>query len=230
MMKINIKIITSFFILIYSHFISAQNNIALDKENFPDKEIFQKAMTNLNLGNEFFNKGKDFYRKAMTHFMSVYELNTLNAELNYKIGICILLEMPQKEQAIDFFEKAYKLDSNVAGDILYVLARAYHQSLKFDKAVSCYESFRSGLSKEALTEWNYIITRHIEECNNGEKLLQDSLNVMIENLGIGINTRWADHSPLVNADESMMIFTSQRPDFTGGKIYSEDTYFEDIYI
>jgi outer membrane protein OmpA-like peptidoglycan-associated protein len=79
-------------------------------------------------------------------------------------------------------------------------------------------------------EYKYKLKRWILECENGKEMVNDTINVEIENLGASINSKWMEHSPLINADESMMIFTSQRKHSEEAPIYKGDKYFEEIYI
>ena len=51
-----------------------------------------------------------------------------------------------------------------------------------------------------------------------------------ENLGTNINSEYSDHSPVISSDESILIFTSRRKGSTGGKIASDNYFYEDIYI
>ncbi len=44
-----------------------------------------------------------------------------------------------------------------------------------------------------------------------------------------INSEYADYSPVVSNDESVILFTSRRENTTGGDMDSDDKYYEDIY-
>ena len=53
----------------------------------------------------------------------------------------------------------------------------------------------------------------------------------IENLGSIINSEYTDYGAVVNADESILMFTSRREKSTGGKYeHYLNEYYEDIYI
>jgi outer membrane protein OmpA-like peptidoglycan-associated protein len=49
-------------------------------------------------------------------------------------------------------------------------------------------------------------------------------------MGNGINSIYADYAPRLTADQNTMVYTSRRPENTGGKTYDGGQYFEDIYI
>ena len=62
------------------------------------------------------------------------------------------------------------------------------------------------------------------------EMSQRPLDVEINNIGSPINSDHSDYIPLINADESMMIFTSRREGSTGGKLDYYGENYEDIYV
>jgi outer membrane protein OmpA-like peptidoglycan-associated protein len=59
-------------------------------------------------------------------------------------------------------------------------------------------------------------------------LSQNELNVIIENLGPGVNTPLHDYSPIISSDGNTLIFTSNRSD--DEKVIKAKMNYEDIYI
>jgi outer membrane protein OmpA-like peptidoglycan-associated protein/tetratricopeptide (TPR) repeat protein len=206
-----------------------QENTPFLRENFKSDEDYNTAIEALARGNSYFDQGDDFYQKAIDEYLIAYDLNTQNAELNYKLGVCILLAVPQKEKAVNYFHMAYALDSNVADDIHYVLAKGYHFTNRFDEAVAQYKLFYKGLGEDLKPRWKPMIEKWIQECKNGNDILSDTLQLRLENLGEDFNSIQSDHSPLISADNSTMIFTSQRPSDQSYQ-FAEGKYYEDIYI
>ena len=75
------------------------------------------------------------------------------------------------------------------------------------------------------------IYRQIQMCENGKQLIKTPVQIDITNLGPSINSQYADYGPVLSADEREMIFTSSRPETTGGLTDPFDgAYHEDIYI
>ncbi len=71
----------------------------------------------------------------------------------------------------------------------------------------------------------------IEECRTGKKLSQDPERVWIDNLGDSINTKYPEYGVVINANSSLLLFTSRRPSTLGGeKDERIGEYFEDIYF
>ncbi len=54
--------------------------------------------------------------------------------------------------------------------------------------------------------------------------------MFIKNLGADINSPYADYSPVLSADEAVLLFTSRRPENIGGLKDEDGKYFEDIYM
>jgi hypothetical protein len=74
------------------------------------------------------------------------------------------------------------------------------------------------------------MTRQIQMCNNGKELIKKRLNIEVFNISRNINSIYPDYRPVVSLDEGEIIFTSNRPNTTGGLKNEEGIYFEDIYI
>ncbi len=209
----------------------AQINVEFTKSNFKNRKTgFKEAMKNLKEGDGYYQVGGGAYRGALDYYLKANRFNPDNAMLNYKIGVCYLFSV-QKVKSIEFFKKAFKLNKFVAADINYMLAQGYHLNLEFDKAIEEYNNFKRTLSPRELQEWINIVKKKIQECNNGKELVKNEVRVFIDNVGSAINSSYPDYSPIISADESMMIFTSRRENTTGGGRDPGDLkYFEDVYV
>src|SRR5690606_38609203 len=75
------------------------------------------------------------------------------------------------------------------------------------------------------------INRRIVQCENGREITQDTVPLLVTNLGRKMNTKYPEYAALVNRDETYMVFTSRRPGNTGGKIPQGEVFqYEDIYF
>lgn len=230
-MKFNIKIVITtlcFGILFNSY---GQKNVEFIKANFPDKKRELKAaVKNIKKGDKIYKIGKGLYNEAIELYLKANSFNPNNASLNYKIGTCYLNTI-QKNKAVTYFETAQKLDSTVAADVNYLLAQAYQLNMQFDNAITKYNEFRTSLSPAMLEVYNSDIDKRIKECETGKFLIANPIRTFIDNIGENINSSYTEHSPIVNADETTLIFTSRRNNVTGGKKDpSDNNYYEDIYI
>ena len=136
-------------------------DVPFDKKLFKEqKDAFKEAKEHYDAGNELFeivpqtyfdinsNDYKErviYYREALSPLFKANKFNPNNAELNYRIGRCYLMNAVYKEEAVPHLEKALKLNPNVASDIHYHLGIAYHITMKFDKAIEAFNKYKSTL-------------------------------------------------------------------------------------
>jgi outer membrane protein OmpA-like peptidoglycan-associated protein/tetratricopeptide (TPR) repeat protein len=229
-MKNRLVIFSIVFFMLLSLFSSAQS-VEFEKKNFPGKEKeFKDAKFNFNSGKKYYEIGKGMYLTALDYLLKAQDFNPNNAELNYMIGTCYLNTV-QKTKSIGYFEKSYSLDPSLNKDIKYKLAKAYQLNYEFDKAQKLLSEYKQSLSPNDLAAVAKEIDRMDQECDNAVILIKSPVRVFIDNLGSTVNSIYPEYSPLINADESVLFFTSRRDNTTGGKKDENDlAYFEDIYF
>lgn len=195
------------------------------KETFNnDKTKLKEAQRAIKEGDEYYNMEE--YYTALDRYLIANSLNGSNAELNYKIGSAWLLVEPQK--AMTYMQKAYELNPGIRADILYLLAYSYQHNEKYEEAIVNYNKFRQVLLPSDEVEIESVKKR-LEECSNGIKYLKDPSRAFITNLK-ELNSSYSEHSPVISADESVMLFTSTRSGSIGGEIQIDNEYDEDIYV
>lgn len=184
----------------------------------------------------FFNN----YSAAIKPLTEILLSNQENANINHLVGLCFLNSSFEKDKAISFLEKAvlnttadYK-QGNLKQEkaplkTYFYLGQAYHYCYKFSKAEEAFNKYISLLTPSQTKE-KELALQHIGWCKNAVELMKDSAEIKISNLGNQINSKYDEHSPLVNNDENIMIFTSRREGSTGGLKTDDGRYFEDIYI
>jgi outer membrane protein OmpA-like peptidoglycan-associated protein len=194
----------------------------------------------MNRATELYVNGN--YKEALAVFLQVYKTDTSNSNLCYKIGACYLNTGANPKLAIPFLERATNLTAlNVNEEnqkerhapfkAYRLLGDAYHLNSDFDRAITVYKKYRQLVIGNRINSVNAKeITRKIEMCLTGKELRANPVEVKIANMGAAINSPYADYSPRLTADQSTMIFTSRRPENTGGKTYDGGLYFEDIYV
>ncbi len=207
----------------------AQNNsVPFEKGLFKNrKSEFKVAEKQYKEGMEIYDKGEPYWSAAISFLEQANEFNPNNAELNYRLGNSFLVSSNNKTRSLDYFLKANDLDKNVAPDIHFKIGRGYQLQYKFDKAITEYNKYKETL-KQYQTEENKAVNKQIKECNTAKKMIEKPVRVRVENIGVNVNSKYADYGPLVSADESVIIFTSRRPsatnkDLIGGK-FNEDVF------
>jgi outer membrane protein OmpA-like peptidoglycan-associated protein/tetratricopeptide (TPR) repeat protein len=207
-------------------------NIEFTKDNFKDnKDGLKEAKNNIEKGDELFALATVFYKQALDpYYLSAQNFNPNNALLNYKIGKCYLYSN-YKLKSIPFLEKALQLNPAVDPQIHYLLGKAYHLNMEWDKAIKSFQTFQQTLKGEELALMMGEVNVHISQCLTGKEMVKNPVRVFIDNIGAEINSQFPDYSPVISADESVMLFTSRRTNSTGGKIDPQiNENFEDIYI
>ncbi|PCH95561.1 MAG: hypothetical protein COB85_04405 [Bacteroidetes bacterium] len=194
------------------------------------KELFTEAGYHLEIQN---------YHLALPPYLILDSIDPGNANLAYRIGLCYLNSDNNKDKAIPFLEEAVKQTAKGYDDLApternaplktyYALASAYHLTYQIDSAISTFKKYQSLLhSKHFMQE---SVSRQIEMCVYAKLQMSSPINVDIINLGETINSEYSDFCPIINADETILIFTSRREGGTSSKTDIDGRFFEDIYI
>lgn len=166
--------------------------------------------------------GKKEYKKALEIYLKALESNPDDASINLKVGLTYLYS-ETKSKAARYISKAYRLNPTINDEINYHLGIAFQNTNEFLKAIDHFEQFKK--KKQNLAA---IADKKIAECKIADSLSQYELNVIIENMGPGVNTNFHDYSPIISSEGNTLIFTSNRSD--DEKAIRERTNYEDIYI
>lgn len=187
------------------------------------KEMTEKAEI-------FFYEQK--YVEANELFAKLLDKDSTNYILNFKSGYCLMQNKDTRFFALDKFKNAIRLfDKNKNKPItkytLYsYLGKTYHKNYLFDEAISAYKKAKSLTNKEnEIAETNL----NIKIAKQAKMLFFNQKGMYVKRLRI-INSNYIDHSPIINADGSTLVFTSTRKGSTGGLKTNSGSYYEDIYI
>jgi len=189
------------------------------------------------LSQEYYNMGMEIYdfthrRQAKDMFVQSVNYDPYNAKAHLMAGKTIMLTV-HKEEALRYFLDAWILNPELDEDILYWIGQAYQHSEKFDSAILFFDQFNRFLARSMRFQRSLKINevnRKIFECRNAKIFKYYPVDVEITNLSEEINSEWPEYAPTITADESMMVFTSRRPDNVNPTVAEDLDYFEDIYI
>jgi len=181
------------------------------------------------------SQAKEYFRAeefaaALPLYKKLDSLKPDHGNIKARIGICYL-HTESKFKALPYLEKAKEL-GYIKDHVDFYLGRAYHLDHQFDKAIDQYELSKKGLNIKKSEDLDKLksIDRYIEMCISGKWLVTNPINVKIENLSKNVNSPYPDYAPVISADETVLIFTSRRPNTTGGQKDEKGYYNEDIYI
>ena len=198
----------------------------------------------------------DFSAKesAQQIYLMALEENPANVKANFMVGV-IYFETIHKPRGLKYFLKAFELNSQYNPavliddfplaepeyklSLLYYIGQAYHYSHDFDNAISYYNRYEGEIKKmyaskkissEMMDAEVEDVKRKNYECENGKEFIANPKDVVIENIGEQINGSYSDYSPVVSADDKVLIFTSRRPGGMTEDVADDNVFYEDIYI
>jgi len=174
---------------------------------------------------DIFAESIDFYERSLID-------NPNDADAAYKMGFALLNTKGREKESIQYFKKAKGLSNSKSGKAKYVesafqLARAYKASYLFVAALEELSKLKMEIEKNELL--STIVEREIIKCESGQRLFENKINFTITNLGDSLNSEYQDHSPVISADESLLIFTSRRPNGWTEEIDEDGNFNEDIF-
>jgi outer membrane protein OmpA-like peptidoglycan-associated protein len=199
------------------------------------------AQDNQEIANQLIQIADDVYInsnaeiQARDAYVQVLDFDPENIKANYMAGY-LYLQTINKERAIPYLSKVYEIDPEYTFDLFYQLGRAYQFGLDFENAKMFYHKYIDLCSREADYQGEdrippELAEQHIKECFIGEELVATPLNYNITNVGPNINSEWPDYGPSVNVDETLIVFTSRRPEGNLNQDVFEDNFpYEEILI
>jgi hypothetical protein len=213
------------FLIIFSTF--SEFNAQLDKTSKWPKEdrIFFESAKNQ------YNKG--YFNPAYEKYTSLKAKHPDDMYLKYVMGICAIYIHDKQEESEKLLNEVKAYDKNTP-NIDYYLALLYHKTYRFTKSLELINSLLSDPKLPA--EDKADLERIAFFCKNGIKELEFPVRGKIENLGNGINSEYAEYSPVVTPEEESMIFTYRGKESMGGLVNDlnkpdpNGDYNEDIFI
>ncbi len=198
----------------------------------------QSAEDKYKQADDFMNDGN--YYKAIAIYQDLLTGAPNNANLNFKMGYCYLNTSIDKIKAIPYLEFASRYinenfnpnsikEEGSPIEVLLFLGKAYHVNYRFDDAERTFLQLKSRLGaddKDLIKE----IDHDLSACQVARQLMRSPVEMTVSNMGPNINSPYSEHSPVINGDESMLVFTSKREGNTGNNQMDDGQYFEDIYF
>lgn len=184
---------------------------------------FAQDKATAKLANEYFNDGN--FNAALDEYIELLEATPDDEKFNYRAGVCYLNTNIDKSNAIQYLEKALKVETPNP-NTYYLLGRAYHFAYRFNDAIKMFEQFK------AVDKGNTFnlddVEKQIEYCYNAVEIMKFPLDVNFENVGNEINSTTKDYYPFVPLNEGFLIFNSKRDD--GSNKLPDGTFNSEIYI
>ena len=221
-------------VIFFSQSTFAQN-IEFKNSNYKsDKEGLKLAKENIKFADNFrdnaiiemlaMHDAELLYSQAVFYYQKAQSFNPNNAELNYKIGSCMLFTH-NKENAFSYLKKAASLSNDFPNDFLFYKGMCLQLDGEFGKAIEQFELFRNSAKKKELELFEMLAKKYIKECNSSVDVLSQTHRIWVDNLSL--NTEYDDWSPCLSADGDLLLFTSNRPNENSAN--NIGSYDQDIY-
>jgi hypothetical protein len=193
---------------------------------------------------DYFREGsflllEENYDLALKNFLEAYKIDSSSANINFNVGYCYLNSSTKKglaerplAKAITNIAKNYRQDdpSEKSAPPLahFYYAKALHINYKFDEAAAQYDIFEKQYAKSKDIKEEIAFNK--AQTVYAKELVAAPINVQIQNLGDSINSEYPDFSPVLSADERMIIYTTRRNTSTGGEKTPDGQFFEDVVV
>ncbi len=180
------------------------------------------------------------FEQALPIWQELERAQPKNGNVKFGLGLSYLNLPLGETMAIDYLEQAseylsldaqpanYK-EKNAPVKTILFLGKAYHVDNQFDKALEYFTEYQKVLlpsNKQELTE----VERCIELTSNAIQLREKPVNIDVVALD-GLNSSFPEYRPVINGDETMIMFTAKRPNIElNPGIGLDGELFEDIFI
>jgi hypothetical protein len=174
---------------------------------------------------ETFSDGEYFlaygdYSESLHYFKKVYiRGNKDNANINYRIGLCMIKIDGKKTEAIPYLEKAVEditleyregdyAETKAPIDAYFHLGRAYHVNNELDKAIGAYKKYLEYLPKDDELGKQYT-TKEIDACKVAKEFMSNPVDIELHNVGQRINNGMTNFRPVVSGNDSVIVYMNE---------------------
>ncbi len=161
------------------------------------------------------------YELALKNYNKLYENDSTNANINYRLGVCRLQtsnDVSGKAMAIPYLEYAsqnitkrynegsYK-EKNAPSDVLFYLGVAYKFDHKFDQSIEVFNKLLEYIGPNQ-ADYAKIIEREIETCKNAKLQIEEPVRIDLErNTNISNSPEYTINCPAISADQNRIVFS-----------------------
>ena len=178
---------------------------------------------------------KNDYEAAAKEYEQALKIDSNNYTANFEYGLLQTNYLNNPGEGGKYLLRAERLSKkDTASQIIYGLAEYYQYNNQYAKAIDYYHRTLAYIEddEEGIT-LKTRINQSIADCEYAQQHPEASnrKKIRILNVGGGVNTLFPEYVPIVNKDETVMMFTSRRKDFSKTGLDDQDgEYFEDMFI
>ncbi|MRT93231.1 PD40 domain-containing protein [Ancylomarina sp. 16SWW S1-10-2] len=171
--------------------VCSQNFVRVNSDEFTGGTDEGKLiMKKINKAKKLFANGESSFPECIRLLLECNAFNSSNAELNYNIGQAYLI-YGQRELAKSYFEEVKALKPNFNEELYLFLGLACQFDSDFSNAILNYKTYVEILQHNNANRNNEnlkIANRYIEQCKNGQILLEQRSSYDVEKLASPINS------------------------------------------
>ena len=204
-------------LLLISTGISFTQNISTIKNLFKDAD---------------YDISQEDYEIALNKLLRIYKYDSLNANVNYLIGLCFVNTINKKTEALKYLSHsvtqltpAYKQgmfeEKKAPYDALLLYGDALSRNLEFEKAMDQYFVFKAKVNQRDIEKLNEA-DRKIRNCEFAKVLIKYPVGFNKQIIP-GLSSGVSDYNPVVTPDESSIFFTSEQ--LTGKRTDERRIYY-----
>ncbi|MBS1650795.1 MAG: PD40 domain-containing protein [Bacteroidetes bacterium] len=168
----------------------------------------------------------DQYLSAWSTYKKIILIDSNNETAGINAAICAF-KLFYPIDSVSFLTQ--NLTASKLPDAKFYLAKIKHQQQLFDEALILLKEYQAFPAKKKSVS-NEDVVLLANYCQNGKQFIAKPHRSVIKNSGGAINTKYAEFSPVLNIDETIMYFTSRREGSSGNKKDANNNYLEDIYV
>lgn len=168
-----------------------------------------------------YDYSQEDYYLALSKYAYVYRFDSLNANVNYCMGVCYLKTAFDKPKAKSYLERAVKSvtkdykdgtydEKNAKQEAFLYLGQAYRLNNEIDKAVEAFNSYKKLIPAEDKKN-QAVVDRELLQCTHAKKVFQGKPQVSVARNNVSdINSAFSDHNAVFNQDETAVVFINQQ--------------------
>lgn len=180
--------------------------------------------------NKRYKEGK--YEECFQNYRILMRLDSNKYQYYLDAGMLAYTDLNAPERAYTVLKSALKRSPfDTITDLVNSLARSAHFLSRYKEAKFYYRMYnRITNPKDRPERHNVYIDKAIKDCDYAMAHNVENDTIILENLGGTVNTKYPEYNPVVDSKDSVLYYTSRRPENNNGMLDANDNkYFEDVY-
>ncbi|MEW5846281.1 MAG: OmpA family protein [Bacteroidota bacterium] len=165
------------------------------------------------------------YKEALPLYQSLYQNDSTNANVLYKLGMCYLNIPGLKQNAIPYLEKAsrnvnpkyregYYRETGAPTQTYFYLGQAYMVNFRFDDALLAFQKFKDNIDVKDVYNLDFV-NQQIKACEVARNFISRPIVMKTEHIDLFPDRNKNCNYPVISGDRKTMVFTVKEKFYTG---------------